>query len=255
MNVKDLQSELCKGFVIRPTEGNGLSICTPFTYDDGDSVVIFVLPLNDGSFRVDDNGEAAFRLMTDGMSLDHGKAQSWLKSLEASHDVCWDDIDDELFAVAKSAALVAGVSMRVAECSAQMQVLSALRQERKVSDFKEQIMSVLRDIERETNVEARYDFAADPNQQIFVDAYFMAKTPISVVIATSGERLLEAELLWSMTQQISDPMRVIAVYEDMAKFSDKQLSRASYYTDKAVPWRKMPAAFHQMIKSEVTRKH
>ncbi|MFP3979140.1 DUF1828 domain-containing protein [Marinobacter sp. KMM 10035] len=255
MDAKDLQSELCKGFVIRPTEGDGLSICTPFTYDDGDSVVIFVMPLKDGSFRVDDNGEAAFRLMTDGMSPDHNKAKSWLKSLEASHNVIWDEIDDELFAVAGSAASVADASMRVAECSAQMQVLSAFRQERKVSDFKEQIMNVLREVERETNVETRYDVPADPNHQIFVDAYFMAKTPISVVIATSGERLLEAELLWSTTQQISDPMRVIAVFEDMSKFSDKQLARASYYTDKAVPWRSMPAAFHQLIKTEVTRNH
>lgn len=254
MDVKLLQSELCKGFYIRPTEVGGLSISTPFTYDDGDSVVIFVLPLEDGAFRIDDNGEAAFRLLADGLSIDKGKPQAWLKSLEASHEVYWDVVDEELFAVADSMAAVADASMRVAECSAQMQVLSAFRQDRKVSDFKEQIMTVLREVEMETQIEARYDFAADPNQQIFVDAYFMSKTPISVVVATSGERLMEAELLWSMSQQMKDPMRVIAVFEDMAKFNEKQLGRASYYTDKAVPWKGMPAAFRKLMTAEVTRK-
>ena len=83
----------------------------------------------------------------------------------------------------------------------------------------------------------------------------MSKTPISVVVATSAERLMEAELLWSTSQQMKDPMRVIAVYEDMAKFSDKQLARASYYTDKAVPWRSMPAAFRKLMTTEVKGKH
>lgn len=255
MDTKQLQSELCKGFYIRPTEAGGVSISTPFTYDDGDSVVLFVLPISDGTFRIDDNGEAAFRLMTDGVSIEKGKPQAWIKSLEFSHQVFWDEVDEELFAVVSSAAEVADAAMRVAECSAQMQVLSAFRQDRKISDFKDQIMSVLREVEKETQIEARYDFAADPNQQIFVDAYFMSKIPISVVVATSGERLMEAELLWSMSQQLKDPMRVIAVFEDMTKFSDKQLARASYYTDKAVPWKGMPAAFRKLMTTEVTGKH
>ncbi|KAE8545380.1 DUF1828 domain-containing protein [Marinobacter nauticus] len=255
MDAKLLQSELCKGFYISATEVGGLSISTPFTYEDGDSVVIFVLPLKDGTFRVDDNGEAAFRLLSDGVSIEKGKPQAWLKSLESSHQVYWDEVGEELFAVANSIVAVAGAAMRVAECSAQMQVLSAFRQDRKVSDFKDQIMAVLREVEQETQIEARYDFAADPNQQIFVDAYFMSKTPISVVVATSAERLMEAELLWSMSQQMKDPMRVIAVFEDMTKFNDKQLARASYYTDKAVPWRSMPTAFRKLMTTEVKGKH
>lgn len=255
MDTKVLQAELCSGFSISPTSSGGLSIYTPFTYDDGDSVVVFVSQLRDGQFRVDDNGESAFRLMTDGISLESRKAKSWLASIEAVHHVSWDDADEELYAVAGAVGEVASVAMKVAECSAQMQVLNALRQDRQVSTFKEEIIAVLRQVEKETNIEARYDFPADPNKQIFVDAYFMSPTPISVVIATSNERLLEAELLWSATQSVKDPTKVIAVFEDRSKLSEKHLARASYYTDKAVPWRHMPDAFHQLIKTEVLRKH
>jgi hypothetical protein len=75
------------------------------------------------------------------------------------------------------------------------------------------------------------------------------------VVATSNERLLEAELLWSSTQNRQDPMKVIAVYEDMSKLSERHLARAAYYTDKTVPWRHMPDAFHHYITNEVLRKH
>lgn len=255
MDAKSLKAELCSGFQISLTEPDGLSVRTPFTYDDGDSVVVFITPFQNGQYRVDDNGESAFRLMADGVSLESRKAQGWLASIEATHGISWDDVDEELFVVVQSGAEVAAAAMKVAECSAQMQVLNALRQDRQLSTFKDEIIAVLRQIEVETNVEARYDFPADPNKQIFVDAYFMSPVPISVVIATSNERLLEAELLWSATQNAGDPTKVIAVFEDRSKLSEKHLNRASYYTDKAVPWRQMPDAFHQLIRTEVLRKH
>jgi len=255
MDAKSLQAELCGTFRVSQTESDGLSICTPFTYDDGDNVVVFVSPDGNGQFRVDDNGEAAFRLMTDGVNLGGRKPKSWLATVEAIHSVSWDEGDEELFAIARTPSDVASVAMKVAECSAQMQVLSALRQDRQVSTFKEEIVEVLRQVAEETNIEARYDFPADPNKQIFVDAYFMAPTPISVVVATSNERLLEAELLWSSTQSMQDPTKVIAVFEDMSKLSEKHLARAAYYTDKTVPWRQMPDAFHNYIKTEVLKRH
>ena len=255
MDTKTLQADLCSGFHISPTESGGALIRTPFTYDDGDSVVVFISLMPDGRFRLDDNGESAYRLMTDGIGLDGPKAKSWFASIKAIHTVAWDDADEELFCIAGGAGEIASLAMKVAECSAQMQVLSALRQDRQMSTFKEEIMVALRQVAMETNVEARYDFPADLNKQIFVDAYFMSPIPISIVVATSNERLLEAELLWSSTQNLQDPMKVIAVYEDMSKLSERHLASAAYYTDKMVPWRNMPDAFHHYITSQVLRKH
>lgn len=251
MDTKSLQAELCKGFRIQSSPSGSLSVVTPLVYEDGDHIVLFISNTQNQQFRIDDNGEAAFRLMTEGLDLERGKVSEWIASLSKSYGVHWDSDQDELFATAASPSQVADAIARVAECSAQMQALSALRVERKQSTFKEEVLKVLAEIERETQVQVKYDVPVDPDHQLIVDAYFLSKTPLAVVIASSTERLLEAELMWTNARRLGDPMRLIAVIEDVDKIGTKQVMRANYFTDKTVQFRNMAKAFHGLVRDEL----
>lgn len=122
MDAKLLAAALCQQYQIQPTSGGGLSVVTPLRYDDGDHVVIFVSVTASG-YQVDDNGEAAVRLMHDGVDLDGGRVRQWLDSLPHVHGVSWDDGDEHLCATTGQAGSLPGLVMRVAECSVQMQAL------------------------------------------------------------------------------------------------------------------------------------
>ncbi|MDG5498933.1 DUF1828 domain-containing protein [Marinobacter sp. BGYM27] len=251
MKTEFLKSELCKAFSVAEAELNSLYVTTPFSYEDGDSVVVFVTPLKDGSYRVDDNGEAAYRLAIDGIDLDNAKPQAWLQSIRERYGIQWDEADEELFVHASSPDIVAKMAMRVAECSVQMQALTALRVERQLSSFKDDVLAVLREIENETQVTVKYDISIDPDQQFKVDAYFLTSTPVAVVIASSVERLLEAELIWTNCHYRKEPLRLFAVVEDTDKISAKQVMRANYYTDKTVQFKNMSTAFHDLVHDAV----
>lgn len=247
MNLEALSKDLCHQFEIRSVQ-NGFTVVTPLRYEDGDHVVIFVTPSNSGGLRVDDNGEAAVRLMFDGIDLDTPRIQTWLDSLRHTYGVMWSAEDERLFCEVPDEASLPNAIIRVAECSSQMQALGALRVERSISDFKDRIIGVLREVEKESGVAAKYDVPVDPDQQLYADAYFIAeKTSLTIIVASTVERLLEAELIWSTARRYNDPMKVIAVVEDAAKIGLKQFVRANYFTDKTVQYRDMAGSFHKMI--------
>lgn len=255
MKTESLKSELCKSFAVTEAELDALYVTTPFSYEDGDSVVVFITPLSGGKYRVDDNGEAAYRLALDGVDIDRPKPQAWLTSISKRYQVDWDNEAEELSAVADTPAKVAKMAMRVAECSLQMQALSALRVERNLSTFKDDVLSIIKEIEQETEVVVRYDISIDPDQQFNVDAYFLTPTPLAVVIASSVERLLEAELIWTNCHYRGEPLRLFAVVEDVDKIGSKQVMRANYYTDKTVQFKGMGTAFGDLVRSAVRSTH
>lgn len=73
------------------------------------------------------------------------------------------------------------------------------------------------------------DFAAD--------AVFHASRPIAIVLASTKERLLEAELMWSTVQRRNDNVDVIAVIESPEKVGKLEADRAPFYTSKVLSFK------------------
>jgi hypothetical protein len=245
-----MEVDLCKDFSIRKT-AEGIAVVTPFRYDDGDSIVVFVRQIEDGTYRIDDNGEAATRLIFEGLDLDSTALQAWLSNLSMLHNIAWDDEKEALTTNASQDMLERRI-LAVAEASAQMQALVALKRERRETNFKEQVIRILQEVQAETKIEARYNVPVDKAQQLYADAYFASKTPLIIVAANNAERLLEAELMWANAQRLGDPSYIVAVVENIQAVGARQFQRAGYYTDKTVEFSGMPEAFRQMV---ATRLH
>ena len=247
----NLARELCGRFSVTDTS-EGMVVRTGLHYDDGDAITVFVRRTGDNLFTADDNGEAAFRLMTDGLDLENKSLVGWLQSIQATHRVHWDEQEQQLTTDPVPAAEVADAVMRIAECSSQMQGLIALRRPRSVSDFKEQIIKVLREAAEETQTPVRFDVPVRPDENLLADALFVTDHQLAVVVANSAERLMEAELIWALSQNERDPIQVLAVVESIQKIGAKQFSRAQYLTDKAVEYEGHRTQFSKYIRSQIS---
>jgi hypothetical protein len=254
VDIQAISNSLCRQYLVYGTSSGGATVRTPLRYDDGDNIVVF-LSSKDGRVIVDDNGEAALRLMFDGIDVDNNKIHSWLDGVAAVTGVRWDHDEECLYCEAADENDLAEAITKVSEVSAQMQAMTALRCGRAMSDFKDRIIQVLRNIEQETGIEARYDVPVDLDKQLIADAYFLSAKPVSIVVASTRERLMEAELMWSVAQMRNDPMKVIAVVEDAKKIGIKQYSRANYFTDKTVEYNGNSAAFGAMLSKQLSDSH
>ena len=249
---QNLARELCGRFSVADT-AEGVIVRTGLRYDDGDEITVFVRRNGQGLFTADDNGEAAFRLMTNGLDLENNSLIGWLQSLQATHWVHWDEQEQQLTTDPVPAENVADAVMRIAECTSQMQGLIALRRPRSVSDFKEQIVKVLREAAEETQAEVRFDVPVRYEEGLLADALFVTDRQLAVVIATTPERLMEAELIWVLSRSDDDPIQVLAVVETIQKIGAKQFSRAQYLTDKAVEFEGHRTQFSNYIRSQIAQ--
>ncbi|MGB5065451.1 MAG: DUF1828 domain-containing protein [Candidatus Competibacter sp.] len=236
--------DLYQDFQTRPTAG-GFLIVTPLRHDDQDAIVVYGDRQPDGRWCVHDNGDAALRLMFDSVDLDTPKIQTWLK--EQTARVKWNDALAQLECpnVAESNLTVA--VFQVAQAAAQLQAMTALRQSREESRFKDEVIGVLKQVEQETGITACYDVPFDPERLFVADCLFIVKQPVAILIASTTERLLEAELAWSHLRRLSDPTLVVAVIEDAAQVGKKQAARANYFTDKVYPYRDFETIFRDAI--------
>jgi Domain of unknown function DUF1828 len=117
-------SELHQNYEIGQSE-TGFILKTPLLYDNGDYVVIIITPQTDHTFRVDDNGEAAIRLVFESIDLDSQPAQIWIKNACAIHQLQWDPERDAFWCKATRQNLIERIN-RVAQVSIQMQALVVL---------------------------------------------------------------------------------------------------------------------------------
>lgn len=241
--------DICKDFETKQT-ADGLLVVTPFEYDDHDHIVVYVERLPSGLWRVHDNGDAALRLMFDSIDPDAPRIQAWLA--EHSNQVGWNDRLGQLECVDVPEEALAAAALRVAQSAAQLQAMTAIRTTREESGFKEEVIGILKEVEREANVAARYDTPLDAKRLFIADCLFLADRPVAVIVAGSTERLLEAELAWSHLRQIGDPTRVVAVIEDAKQVGLKQKARADYFTDKTYEYRDFEAVFRDAIKQTVS---
>jgi len=121
---KILTQELYKSYEIDQDEGV-IIIKTPLRYDDGDYAVVFITPQSDQEFIIDDNGEAATRLMFEGVDIESQLIQTWLKNTQAIYHIEWDAKHDKLWCKSHLHDLVEKV-IGMAQSSVQMQTLTAV---------------------------------------------------------------------------------------------------------------------------------
>ena len=240
-----MKPELCEQFSVRQT-ATGFLVETPFSYYDEDHIVVFADFQDDGLYRLSDNGEAAERLAFDGIDINTSRIAEWLSECQKIRGVQWDADDQELWMIVNEQILAKAI-FTIAECAAQLQAMTVTRTTRVASDFKEQVVAILREASIETGVPIKLDVPILPGNHFTVDAYFLSKRPLAVIVAGSRERLLEAELIWSTAKREGDPTEVYAVVENHRAVGLKEAERAAYFTDKILPFKDYPARFAAAI--------
>ena len=249
MTMMTLHLTLGPDFHLRPT-ANGFLIVTPWRYNDGDAIVVYGDRQPDGRWCVHDSGEAALRLMLDSIDPDTARIQTWL--LEQTPWVQWNEGLSQLECSDVTESDCRAAVFRIAQAAAQLQAMTAPQRSREESRFKNEVVAVLQQVQQETGVEAYYDVPLD-NERLFVaDCLFVAERPVAVLIASTTERLLEAELAWSHLRRLHDHTVVIAVIEDVAKIGRKQAARAPYFTDKTYFFRDFEATFHEAMRDALS---
>lgn len=227
MNLADIG----KQFRWEPTDYGG-RLVTPWCYDDGDQVVVFAR--REGiNWRFDDNGEGLFRLAAAGVDPESDRVQARLAAFPSLMDVHLADDRESLYAVALPGE-AERAALAVAEASAQVLALSALRQVAQPSDFRPRVVSIVEDVARRFGIEARRDVATDESQSLLADVYLCSPTPVLVIAATSTQRLMEAEIIWLDAARRQAPAYVLATVESARAIGINQYTRANYYTDKTV---------------------
>jgi hypothetical protein len=225
---------LCRRFAWIATADGGRLI-TPWRYDDGDQVVVFVTPHGE-DWRADDNGEGLFRLAGAGIDPASERVQARLQALTQILGVHLDDDGEQIYAVASTPNLESA-ALAVAEASAQLQGLTCLRpQARQPSDFRERIIDLVETAARAAGVESRRDVPADASQSFLADVYLCTPIPLLVIAATSAQRLMEAEIIWLDAARRLAPVYVLATVESARDIGVAQYTRANYYTDKTVEY-------------------
>lgn len=240
-----MKPDLCRDFEVHPDNG-GWRVVTPWRYGDRDRVVVWAVPTDDG-WRIDDNGEAAFRMTLDGGDPDSQRVRAWLSTIPPMLGADWNPDEQRLETFSDDTDL-AGSIHAIAEVSALLGSLSLARETRTPSTFKDEVLSMLRDVSRETGVEARFDVALDQRQVLIADCMFLSERPLAIIVAGSVERLLEAELAWSEARRTGDQTRIVAVTEgDGAGIPRRRIDQAQFFTDKTLPYRGFEALLRQNI--------
>ncbi len=240
-----MKIDFCQQFKTKQTD-TGFLVETPLTYYDNDRVVVFCRRLDDGQYLVSDNGDAALRLMFDGIDISSRRLLSWLDEMPKITGVSWNAEKDELELKSAGNEIQSAI-IAIAEASIQMQGMAVLRTTREESSFRDEVLSVLKTVAMESGIKATYDAPIDQGGQFIADTLFLAETPLAVVIAGSKFRLLEAELMWTNARRLQDPTRVIAVVESAKSVGIKEVARANYFTDKTLVFGEFETQFQTTI--------
>jgi len=226
-----MKLNICKDFIVAPTE-YGARVITPFRFSDNDQVVVWVKKEPNG-FHIDDNGEAALRLASDNVDVDSERIQTWLEALPHILGVRWNEADESLATNADASTLEERI-IAVTQAAIQLSALSALRQERGHSDFRETVVAVLAEIAQEGGFKMERDKPTDEAASFMADAWLELPKPVAVVAASTVQRLLEAEVMYLDAKSRGAPFVVLALIESVKAVGVKQYTRANYYTDKTV---------------------
>ena len=241
-------SDFCKDFQWKTSDG-GSHIITPWRYDDGDHVVIYVTR-HGRLWRLDDNGEAAFRLAGAGVDVDADRVQARASSLKHLLGVEWDSDEEQFSITVDSEEKIRQAALAVAEAAVQMMALAALRTERQSSDFRERVIGIVEEVASSANIESRRNVPVDESGTLTVDLYLASQRPLMFIAATTPSRLMEAEIIWLDATRRGEDAYVLVAIENVRKVGLAQYTRANYYTDKTVEFT-TPTALTDLIVRQI----
>lgn len=244
----DLKHAICSLFEVHADDCGVQRIVTPLEYQGiNDQIIIRVRPHGDG-FMIDENGETSLYASLNGGDIESEAVERWAEEISLLSPVQFTD-DEKIIAFANSEKLIAPYAFRVAEAAQQLFAIATSRYDRQVSDFKERVKQVVKEISVETNMAWETEVELPIAGGLKADHVLGKDSPLIIIAATSATRLLEAEVIYMQYRAEHKPGYVLAVAENQNAVGKKQYERAAYYTDRAVIYN--PNAFRQFIVNEV----
>lgn len=238
-----LRQVLCSAFRISQ-EADSLLVHTPFGLDFNDDLVLRVRPDGVG-FRIDDNGDTWLALSMAGASLDADRINELIGGVEF-------DVDDgSLIARSKNSLDVADALFKVVGATLRVHGACRPRPRPQPSDFKERVVTLLAEVAKESGVPLALDQMVEETGSLMADAVLGIEKPLVFVVATSVERLMEAELLFLRRQITRRAGYVCAVVPSAKSIGTKHFSRANYYTDKTLEFDGWAPAFKEFAQQQL----
>lgn len=248
----DLKRAMCSLFEVHQEEGGVQRIVTPLEYSgSGDRIVVRVRPA-EGGLSIDENGEASLYASLAGGDVDAESVGRWAEDLASCSPVVYLP-NETLVAIAPDERLVAPYIFRVAEAAQQLHALATARADRKTSDFKNRVASVIYEVAKQLACDVSSDVELPIAGGLRADHLIDTPKPMIVVAASSAARLLEAEVIYMQYRAEHKPGLVLAVAESQAAVGRKQFERAGYYTSRTVVF--SPDALQQLVTAEIQSQH
>ena len=226
-----LKHSICSLFEVFDDEQSVKRVVTPLEFaKTGDAVVVRIRPMEDGTFLVDENGDAAFFASMAGGETDSDSVARWIAELDERITV----IDDVVSIRVSNEDLIASSIFRVAETAQQLFALATSRTTRQTSDFKSRVAAVFEKAAIEHGLQYDVDVELPFAGGMEADFVLHAERPLIVIAANSLPRLLEAEIIHMQFKLHHRKEMVVAVTESQAAVGKKHFERANYFTDKTV---------------------
>ncbi|WP_250477214.1 hypothetical protein [Caballeronia sp. INML1] len=231
---ESLKRTICSLFEVHSDTNGTHRIVTPLEYPGtGDRVVVRVRPKN-GSYVIDENGEACLYASMVGGDVESAALGRWSREFAELSPARLCD-DEVIRAMTHDEGSIASYVFRVAEAAQQLYGIATSQAERQSnSDFKERLSSVLGEIANEIGIPLRSDVQLPIPGGLVADHVLEARKPLIIIGASNSTHLLEAEVIYMQykVQKISG--YILAIAESQKAVTKKQFERANYYTDKTV---------------------
>lgn len=130
--------------------------------------------------------------------------------------------------------LVAPSIFRVAEAAQQLYAIATSRADRRTSDFKDRLASIVREVAAAEHAPYESDVELPIPGGYIADHVIGKNDPLIIVAATGVTRLLEAEVIYMQYQINKKKGKVFAIVESQDSVGKKQFERANYVTWKTL---------------------
>jgi len=236
MTPQQIKSSICALFEVQQ-DGETLVVSTPLNISGRDRIHVYVSPLGDGRWRLDDNGEVAFAAAMAGINT---KTEQFQALVEASMfggppSILWDESDEALALDVGSEEIGMGC-LALAHVASRLYLSAILpRKIKEKNDFRERILAIIDEVAEKSQIAIERDTPVT-NELLVADCQLSTPIPTYIVVATSAIRLADAELMHSRLQNARKPGYVLAIVENIRSVGATHFTRATYLTDKTVEW-------------------
>jgi hypothetical protein len=246
----NIKHSICALFDVTDTENGGWCVVTPMQYSgSNDNIVVHIRPDGNG-WQIHDNGDAVMNANLLGFDADTDAIDRWSVDLKLHSPVAYDVQSEYLVAQTSNDKLLAPYAFRVAEAAQQLFTIATQRQERRASNFKEQVADVIVALAQTLSVPFKEDVELPIAGGLTADFVIDRPEPLIVIAATSVARLMEAEIIFMQYRHQKIPGFVLAIAESPQSVGRKQFDRANYYTGKTVSFD--PHHLADLVKSRIS---